>query len=1137
MIKKSPTVTLFIILLILTGGALIPTGLEAKETKEMAQSEVAIVSAASFNPLNIAPGSMVSAFGQKLATTTASATDMDPDTPGVQLPKVLGGARIKVQGQNAGLIFVSPFQINFVVPENLDFFNVLDPTRPGVPVEVIPGDGPIITTTMTVFPVSPAVYTVDSSGGGLPAATLLRVKADGRQVRESLYRRDENGEIIPIPIDLIPEGEKVFLILFLTGIGHATGPFILPDVPARVNIRVLANGYSLKPTFAGPQGDFAALDQINVELPRELIGNSTLKIAVTAIDEVQSNETEVPLVLPKATFGAWGAKGLSDKRVNSLGASGETIFAGAPMEIFRSTNGGDTWALTNWGFGAIRPTTLAFTTTVSGSIYAATERHGVYFAGAEGMDWLDTARVGDTLLTNQRIFSIASTPRFVFAGSDGLGVFRRGALCCGPWTPFNAGLNNLKVTALTARGNRLLAGTSGSGIFVSTNNGASWVATSQGLPANSEVSALALGDNGIFAGLTNGIYRSTDGGGNWSQLTGGLPMNPNITSLEALGPNIFAGVRGAGVYMSTDSGATWRAINQGLTNQDVLSLRANNNILYAGTTAGVFATNVIAPSIQPPVARSISVKTLEDSPLMINLQTGGGGGVSPRYEITIEPRNGSLITSGSNATYIPNENFNGVDEFTFRVIGNNIGSRPAKVTIGVEPVNDPPKVSVSGDVVIIAGQFAPLRIDARDPDNLIQPVVTANNLPTGARFISLSRQFVWVPSEAGVYTFSFTATDDGNPPLSDTQTVTVRVADNPEKAAWSELASPNNLPVLAVFTDGSDVYAATSQPGINPNRLFKSVDQGANWTPADNGLFGPVQSIQRSSAALFAITNANVYRSTDNGANWTSASGDLPRRADGALSVTALKATNDKVFVATSTGIFVTTDQGARWVNITGDLPFLPPPPNSGIVIFPPRIGSLEIVGDALFASIETDIFIRPVIGASESQPQTGLSAEQAEELASEPPRFGVFRTTNNGMNWVAVNNGLQPVLGLGPILNVRRVIASGTRLYALSEFQLFVSSDMGAKWTPISNNLPGVFSGQVIITGEIPAFRSFVIVRDQIYLAIPISGLFLSRTNGADWLPINIGLFETSLRGLEISGSKLFAATAGGKLYVRSAM
>src|SRR5262249_52009585 len=139
------------------------------------------------------------------------------------------------------------------------------------------------------------------------------------------------------------------------------------------------------------------------------------------------------------------------------------------------------------------------------------------------------------------------------------------------------------------------------------------------------------------------------------------------------------------------------------------------------------------------------------------------------------------------------------------------------------------------------------------------------------------------------------------------------------------------------------------------------------------------------------------------------------------------------------------------------------------------------------------------------------------------------------GMNWVAVNNGLQPVFVLQPIVNVRRVVASGTGLYALSDFQLYFSNDLGAKWAPISDNLPGGFSGQIIAAGG--DIRSFVIVRDNIFLAHPFFGLYLSRNNGADWLPINIGLLDSSLLGLEISGSKLFAATATGKLYVRSTM
>jgi hypothetical protein len=64
------------------------------------------------------------------------------------------------------------------------------------------------------------------------------------------------------------------------------------------------------------------------------------------------------------------------------------------------------------------------------------------------------------------------------------------------------------------------------------------------------------------------------------------------------------------------------------------------------------------------------------------------------------------------------------------------------------------------------------------------------------------------------------------------------------------------------------------------------------------------------------------------------------------------------------------------------------------------------------------------------------------------------------------------------------------------------------------------------------------LIARDpNLYLSIPCLSLYVSRNNGADWSPINIGLSEDTLRGFAISGSKPFAATESGKLYVRTAM
>ncbi|MBF0117888.1 MAG: hypothetical protein HQK79_03580 [Desulfobacterales bacterium] len=63
----------------------------------------------------------------------------------------------------------------------------------------------------------------------------------------------------------------------------------------------------------------------------------------------------------------------------------------------------------------------------------------------------------------------------------------------------------------------------------------------------------------------------------------------NIKSMAIFDTNtIYVGTYGGGVYKSTDAGYTWDAFNNGLENQDVLSLAIDtaNNILYAATDGG-----------------------------------------------------------------------------------------------------------------------------------------------------------------------------------------------------------------------------------------------------------------------------------------------------------------------------------------------------------------------------------------------------------------------------------------------------------------------------------------------------------------------------------------------------------------------
>ena len=52
----------------------------------------------------------------------------------------------------------------------------------------------------------------------------------------------------------------------------------------------------------------------------------------------------------------------------------------------------------------------------------------------------------------------------------------------------------------------------------------------------------------------------------------------------------------------------------------------------------------------------------------------------------------------------------------------------------------------------------------------------------------------------------------------------------------------------------------------------------------------------------------------------------------------------------------------------------------------------------------------------------------------------GVFRSTNNGINWTAVNNGLTE-------LHVLELVVSGTNLFAGTEGGVFLSSNNGEIW------------------------------------------------------------------------------------------
>jgi len=167
------------------------------------------------------------------------------------------------------------------------------------------------------------------------------------------------------------------------------------------------------------------------------------------------------------------------------------------------------------------------------------------------------------------------------------------------WNAINSGLQNNEVNCFTVKDTNLFAGTY-NGVYLSTNNGTNWNAEDSGL-ANTGVTALAVSGDKIFAGTTGGVFVSTNNGANWTAAGSGLPDTLIIPAVSALivfpngagDTNLFAGMTGSGVYLLTNNGTNWIAVDSGLNgNIDIYSLATSpdGKNIFAGTGRGVYCS-------------------------------------------------------------------------------------------------------------------------------------------------------------------------------------------------------------------------------------------------------------------------------------------------------------------------------------------------------------------------------------------------------------------------------------------------------------------------------------------------------------------------------------------------------------------
>ncbi len=543
------------------------------------------------------------------------------------------------------------------------------------------------------------------------------------------------------------------------------------------------------------------------------------------------------------------------------------------------------------------------------------------------------------------------------------------------------------VRAITfGKGNTVVAGTDGFGIFTSSDGGAQWKQLPPGLLSNT-IYALThntLGD--IFAGGVGGLSRSTNSGNTFTP----LPLtNTSVFSLavDSIG-YVYAG-SDENVYRSTDNGDTWTAVLSGGSGfVEALAVNAGGNVIASRYGNGFFRSTDHGDSWLP-------------------IDSGLTGLYSYPLTLTADGDNFLISRTIAGVCHSTNNGTNWILDSNLAHYGfTTFASTPGGNILGGTD---------SGAFYISTDRGATwTQKDAGFTS--LDPIYTLNAEDNQTIFAGTSHDGIYRSLDAGttwekqgfiVTTIVALATDSGGHLFAGAAPGGIFHSTD-RGNTWLRSAAglpgpPSSLNArsFAVHPNG-DAFAVLSTNSVSNSGIYRSEHGGDGWTRLDSisDHFGPGQLAISPDGTIYTSSDSGILRSMDDGNHWTlSDTGLIPS----ALAAIVVKGT-DTVFTAGENGIFLSTDRGVHWASANAGLA------DSNIISVAVGLHGAVFVGTSLGAICRSTGSGGDWITVNSDWAGSEISAicvTPGGDIFAAVSDAGVLHSTDNGTTWEQVETGM----------------------------------------------------------------------------------------------------------------------------------